>query len=92
MIERSFSRKSSLCLFPVALSSCDSCLFACFQERCYSDHESLIDATLVASCLYLLHGFISPNYQDLAQVLLVHPRVGPYNDVLYMPICGKDIS
>ncbi|VVB07080.1 unnamed protein product [Arabis nemorensis] len=53
------------------------------KERCYLDHESLLDSTLVASCLYLLHGFISPNYQDLVQVLLVHPRVDVFIDASF---------
>jgi len=48
---------------------------ACFQESCNSNKESLLEATLVASCLHLFHGFISPNSQDLVLVLLAHPRV-----------------
>uniref|UniRef100_A0A1J3E6R1 Homeobox domain-containing protein n=1 Tax=Noccaea caerulescens TaxID=107243 RepID=A0A1J3E6R1_NOCCA len=43
------------------------------KESRNSDNDSLLDATVVASSLYLLHGLISPNYQDLVQVLLVHP-------------------
>ncbi|KFK30908.1 hypothetical protein AALP_AA6G041600 [Arabis alpina] len=50
------------------------------KEQCYTDRESLLDATLVASCLYLLHSFISPNSQDLVQVLLVHHKVDVFID------------
>ncbi|ESQ37988.1 hypothetical protein EUTSA_v10028409mg [Eutrema salsugineum] len=50
------------------------------KESWNSDNDSLLDATLVASSLYLLHGFISPNYQDLAQVLLAHRNVDVFID------------
>ncbi|KAL1188399.1 Nodulin homeobox [Cardamine amara subsp. amara] len=45
------------------------------KENCGSDKESLIEATLVASCLHLFHGFISPFSQDIVQVLLAERRV-----------------
>ncbi|CAN8308599.1 unnamed protein product [Cochlearia groenlandica] len=44
------------------------------------DKESLLEATLVSSSLYLLHGFISPIYQDLVLVLLAHPRADVFID------------
>ncbi|CAH2071846.1 unnamed protein product [Thlaspi arvense] len=48
-----------------------------------TDNDSLIEATLVASSLYLLHGFISPNYQDLVQVLLIHPKADVFIDAAF---------
>lgn len=60
---------------PVSLWICNFMSVACFKESCNSNKESLLEATLVASCLHLFHGFISPNSQDLVLVLLAHPRV-----------------
>ncbi|CAA7047065.1 unnamed protein product [Microthlaspi erraticum] len=50
------------------------------KESRSSDYSTLLDATVVASSLYLLHGIISPNYQDLVQVLLAHPKVDVFID------------
>ncbi|KAJ0265015.1 Nodulin homeobox [Hirschfeldia incana] len=48
-----------------------------------SDYDSLIEATMVASSLHLMHGFISPNSQDLVIVLLAHPKVDVFIDAAF---------
>ncbi|XP_010522671.1 PREDICTED: nodulin homeobox [Tarenaya hassleriana] len=53
------------------------------QATCNSDGQSLVQTTLVASCLYLLHGFISSQWQDLVQVLLAHPQVDVFMDAAF---------
>uniref|UniRef100_M4DPS8 Homeobox domain-containing protein n=1 Tax=Brassica campestris TaxID=3711 RepID=M4DPS8_BRACM len=45
------------------------------KESWKSDNESLVEATMVASTLHLLHGFISPEFVDIVQVLLAHSKV-----------------
>ncbi|KAJ0243232.1 Nodulin homeobox [Hirschfeldia incana] len=45
------------------------------KESWKSDNDSLVEATMVASTLHLLHGFISPEFQDIVFVLLAHPKV-----------------
>ncbi|KAJ4910222.1 sequence-specific DNA binding [Raphanus sativus] len=45
------------------------------KESWKSDNDSLVEATMVASTLHLLHGFISPEFQDIVFVLLSHPKV-----------------
>ncbi|CAF2141395.1 unnamed protein product [Brassica rapa subsp. narinosa] len=70
-VHRSLSLAVSLCL-----SYCDSSpLLFIFQESWKSDNESLVEATMVASTLHLLHGFISPEFVDIVQVLLAHSKV-----------------
>ncbi|KAH0898508.1 LOW QUALITY PROTEIN: hypothetical protein HID58_048076 [Brassica napus] len=44
------------------------------KESWKSDNESLVEATMVASTLHLLHGFISPEFVDIVQVLLAHSK------------------
>ncbi|KAJ4876535.1 sequence-specific DNA binding [Raphanus sativus] len=53
------------------------------KESWKSDNDSLIEATMVASALHLLHGFISPNSQDLVIVLLAHPKVDVFIDAAF---------
>ncbi|KAL0730593.1 hypothetical protein Bca4012_026686 [Brassica carinata] len=45
------------------------------KESWKSDNDSLVEATMVASTLHLLHGFISPEFQDIVFVLLAHSKV-----------------
>ncbi|CAH8301269.1 unnamed protein product [Eruca vesicaria subsp. sativa] len=45
------------------------------KESWKSDDESLIEATMLASTLHLLHGFISPEMEDIVDVLLAHSKV-----------------
>ncbi|KAL0730591.1 hypothetical protein Bca4012_026684 [Brassica carinata] len=45
------------------------------MESWKSDNDSLVEATMVASTLHLLHGFISPEFQDIFFVLLAHSKV-----------------
>ncbi|KAH0908324.1 hypothetical protein HID58_031645 [Brassica napus] len=53
------------------------------KESWKSDYDSLIEATMVASTLHLMHGFISPNSQDLVIVLLAHPKVDVFIDAAF---------
>lgn len=70
-VHLSLSLAVSLCL-----SYCySSPLLFIFQESWKSDNESLVEATMVASTLHLLHGFISPEFVDIVQVLLAHSKV-----------------
>lgn len=62
------------------------------KESCNSNKESLLEATLVASCLHLFHGFISPNSQDLVLVLLAHPRVDVFIDSAFGAVLNVVIS
>ncbi|GLU23970.1 hypothetical protein SLE2022_399440 [Rubroshorea leprosula] len=43
----------------------------------------LLHSALVACSLYLLHACISSHWQDLAQVLVVHPKVDVFMDVAF---------
>lgn len=47
------------------------------EDRAFS-HMHLVHSTLVACNLYLLTGFISPQWQDTVHVLLAHPKVGAH--------------
>ncbi|KAF8116470.1 hypothetical protein N665_0017s0029 [Sinapis alba] len=53
------------------------------KESWKSDNDSLIEATMVASSLHLMHGFISPNSQDLVIVFLAHPKVDVFIDAAF---------
>lgn len=45
------------------------------QEDHAPNHMDLMSSTLVACNLYLLTGFLSPQWQEMVPVLLEHPKV-----------------
>ncbi|CAH8361082.1 unnamed protein product [Eruca vesicaria subsp. sativa] len=53
------------------------------KESWKSDYDSLIEATMVASTLHLMHGFMSPSSQDLVLILLAHPKVDVFIDTAF---------
>lgn len=53
------------------------------QEGQAFSHEHLLYSTLVACNLYLLTGFISTQWRDIAQVLLAHPKVDIFMDAAF---------
>ncbi|XP_062087013.1 nodulin homeobox isoform X2 [Humulus lupulus] len=48
----------------------------------------LMHSALVACCLHLLTGFISSQWQDLAHVLLAHPKVDIFMDAAFGAVCA----
>ncbi|XP_038682212.1 nodulin homeobox isoform X2 [Tripterygium wilfordii] len=53
------------------------------QEDHNSSPVPLLHSALVASTLYLLTGFISSQWQDIALVLVAHPKVDIFMDVAF---------
>lgn len=47
----------------------------------------LLHSALVACGLHLLTGFISSQWQDLAHVLLAHPKIDVFMDVAFRAVC-----
>ncbi|KAM7521537.1 hypothetical protein LguiA_011439 [Lonicera macranthoides] len=57
------------------------------QEHHTSSYTVLLHSALVACSLYLLTGCISSQWQELAQVLLAHPRVDIFMDAAFGAVC-----
>ncbi|XP_057814834.2 nodulin homeobox isoform X3 [Cryptomeria japonica] len=61
------------------------------QECCFENFMALYHATLVACSLHLLTAFVSPEWQDVVQVLLAHPKVDVFMDAAFDSV-RKDIG
>ncbi|KAJ7568366.1 hypothetical protein O6H91_01G029400 [Diphasiastrum complanatum] len=53
------------------------------QETRLGSILALFHSTLVACSLYLLTTFVTPDWRDVARVLLVHPKVDVFMDVAF---------
>ncbi|KAH9325572.1 hypothetical protein KI387_005750, partial [Taxus chinensis] len=60
-------------------------------ECCIKNIMALYHATLVACSLHLLTAFVSPQWQDVVQVLLAHPKVDVFMDAAFDSV-RKDIG
>ncbi|KAK7261438.1 hypothetical protein RIF29_27749 [Crotalaria pallida] len=58
-------------------------LSGCRQEECAFSHLNLMHSTLVACNFYLLTGFTSMQWQDIANILLAHPKVEVFMDAAF---------